>query len=85
MQQSKKGAGEPPHLSAKGVRIWKSPQGQSLLRKMFSGRPIEPQLTDEDRLTLAALKAGAKQPGRGGESDGTAFQPVLEDVTKRRR
>ena len=33
-----KGRGEPPHLSAKGVRIWKSPQGKSLLRKMFSGR-----------------------------------------------
>jgi hypothetical protein len=72
-----KGRGEPPHLSAKGVRIWKSPQGQSLLRKMFSGRPIEPQLTDEDRQTLAALKAAPAVP----ESE--PFQPVLEDVTKR--
>ncbi|MFU0841637.1 MAG: hypothetical protein ACFWTZ_03310 [Burkholderia sp.] len=72
-----KGRGEPPHLSAKGVRIWKSPQGQSLLRKMFSGRSIEPQLTDEDRQTLAALKAAP------AVSESEPFQPVLEDVTKR--
>jgi hypothetical protein len=72
-----KGRGEPPHLSAKGVRIWKSPQGQSLLRKMFSGRPIEPQLTNEDRQTLATLKAAP------AVSESEPFQPVLEDVTKR--
>ena len=43
-------------MTEAGRVIWRSQAGQSLLKKMFSGRPIEPQLDQTDRQTLAQLK-----------------------------
>ena len=55
-QQAQPQSSNKPGMTEAGRQVWKSAAGQSLLKKMFSGHPIEPQLDQTDRQTLAQLK-----------------------------
>ena len=55
-QQAQPQNSNKPGMTEAGRQVWKSAAGQSLLKKMFSGRPIEPQLNQTDRETLQSLR-----------------------------